>query len=183
VVREDSRVSGQSKNKESLVEDESDLEQEIKGSLKSERSEKSHKKSHSEKKSHKKKKKKKGKKSKSKDKKKKKKGKDKKKKRRHSTSSSSNSSSDDGIDDSKVDYGSPERISDGSSAWEGRSQELYDSDGPNSPTNAYHKKSKPRILQVVDEGFSSDQIVRLDLDFMNIPEEDNETCKKVNKKK
>jgi hypothetical protein len=116
-------------------------------SLKSDRSLR---KSHSENKSHKKKKKKKDKNKKDKKKKKKK------KKRRSSTSSSSNSSSDDGLNDSKVDYGSPERISDGSSAWEGRSQELYYSDCPDSPTNAYHKNSKPRTLEIIEESSSQD---------------------------
>lgn len=82
----------------------------------------------------------------------------KKRKKNHSDSSSSNSSdesseasSDWSLNDGDVDYGSPERISDGSDQWEGRSAELYDSDNPpDYPLNAYHINSKPRILVLED---------------------------------
>ena len=124
----------------------------------------------------KKKKKKKDKKGKDKDKGKKKKDRKKKKKKRfHSDSSSSNSSDDSSeassdwsIDDKHVDYGSPEKVSDGSNCWEGRSAELYDSDNPpDFPLNSYHLKSRPRILVLEDFNDEGD-IVQLQLDCMEM---------------
>jgi hypothetical protein len=73
--------------------------------------------------------------------KKKKKKKDKKKKKkknRGSSSDSSNSSDSSGdwkFDDKGVNYGSPEVLTDRSSDWDGRSQELYDSDNPDGNLN------------------------------------------------
>ena len=84
------------------------------------------------------------------------KGKNKKKKKKGSDSSGSDSSnssdsSDWSLNDGDVNYGPPERISDGSDMWEGRSAELYDSDNaPDYPLNAYHLKSKPRCLVLED---------------------------------
>ena len=93
-----------------------------------------------------------------KDKKKKKGKKHKKKKKFHSSdsedgegseSSSSDSSAEWSIGDGKVDYGSPERLTDGSDQWEGRSIELYDSDNPpDCPLNTYHLQSRPRLLSL-----------------------------------
>ena len=40
-----------------------------------------------------------------------------------------------------IDFGSPERLTDGSNAWECRSQELYDSDPADYPLSSYHLKS------------------------------------------
>ena len=127
----------------------------------------------------KKKKKKKDKKTKGKDKgKSKKKDKKKKKRKRFDSDSTSNSSDDSSeassnwsIDDKNVDYGSPEKLSDGSDLWEGRSAELYDSDSPpDYPLNSYHHQSKPRIL--VLEDFNDDgDIVQLQLDYMEMEQE------------
>ncbi|CDW76232.1 UNKNOWN [Stylonychia lemnae] len=121
----------------------------------------------SQSKKHKKKKDKKKKKKKDKKKKDKKKKKKKKKRGNSSSSDSSNSSEDSDedwkFDDKGVDYGSPERISDGSSVWDGRSQELYDSDNPEYPLNLYHIESKPRILEIEDFNQEGDP-VRLLLD-------------------
>jgi len=59
----------------------------------------------------------------------------------------SSSSSDWSVGDKGVDYGSPERISNKSKDWDGRSQELYDSDDQNEyKLNSYHLLSTPRIL-------------------------------------
>lgn len=104
-----------------------------------------------------------------------------KKKARKNDSSSSNSSDDssDGssdwsLDDGNIDYGSPEKISDGSDLWEGRSAELYDSDGPpDYPLNAYHIGSKPRILVLEDFDDNGD-IVQLDLECMKLDVETDE---------
>ena len=94
-----------------------------------------------------------------KDKGKKKRGKKHKKKKKHGSDSSSSNSSDDtsdassdwSLNDGDVDYGDPERISDGSDQWEGRSAELYNSDNaPDYPLNDYHLKSRPRILVLED---------------------------------
>ena len=91
-----------------------------------------------------------------KDKKKKKHKKDKKKKKKKnkgSSSDSSNSSDSSGdwkFDDKGVNYGSPEVLTDRSSDWDGRSQELYDSDNPDGTLNLYHIYSKPRILEIED---------------------------------
>ena len=90
-----------------------------------------------------------------KDKGKKSRGKKHKKKKKDSSSSnssdSSDASSDWSLNDGDVDYGSPERISDASDQWEGRSVELYDSDNPpDYPLNSYHSKSKPRVLVLED---------------------------------
>lgn len=69
----------------------------------------------------------------------------------NSSDESSEASSDWSLNDGDVDYGSPERISDASDQWEGRSAELYDSDNPpDYPLNAYHIQSKPRILVLED---------------------------------
>ena len=74
-------------------------------------------------------------------------------------------SSDWSANDSGVEYGSAERISDGSDAWEGRSQELYDSDNPpDYPFNAYHLNSKPRILLIQDAAATA--VVCLDIPCM-----------------
>jgi len=62
--------------------------------------------------------------------------------KKSSSDSSSDSSAEWSIGDGKVDYGSPERLTDGSDCWEGRSIELYDSDNPpDCPLNSYHIKS------------------------------------------
>lgn len=61
----------------------------------------------------------------------------------------STSSSDWSAGDRGVDYGSAGRLTDGSDVWEGRSQELYESDNPpDYPLNSYHLNSKPRIVQL-----------------------------------
>lgn len=109
--------------------------------------------------------------------KKKKKKKDKKKKKKKkrgssSTSDSSNSSESDGdwkFDDKGVNYGSPERISEGSSDWDGRSQELYDSDNPESNLNLYHQYSKARVLEIQDFNDEGDPCI-LQLDCLTINE-------------
>eukprot|EP00347_Sterkiella_histriomuscorum_P003806 403362870 len=128
-------------------------------------------------KKHKKKKDKKKKKKKDKKKKdKKKKDKKKKKKRSGSSSSDSSNSSDDSDEDWKfedkgVNYGSPERVTDGSSLWDGRSQELYDSDNPDCPLNLYHLESKPRLIEIQHHNEEGDPVV-LQLDFMTLKEDD-----------
>ena len=104
-----------------------------------------------------------------------KKDKKKKKRKRFDSDSSSNSSDDSSelssnwsIDDKHVDYGSPEKLSDGSDQWEGRSVELYDSDSPpDYPLNSYHAQSKPRILVLEDFNDEGD-IVQLQLDYMEM---------------
>ena len=86
----------------------------------------------------------------------------KKKKKRSGSSSDSDNSSDDSDEDWKFDdkgviYGSPERVSDGDEAWEGRSQELYDSDNPEQHhLNLYHIESKARILEIADTNEDGD---------------------------
>lgn len=135
-----------------------------------------------EKKSKKKKKKK------DKDSKKKKKKKDKKKKKKkkrgsQSSSDSSNSSDSSGdwkFDDKGVNYGSPQYLSEGSSDWDGRSQELYDSDNPDQNLNLYHIYSKPRILEIEDFNEEGDPC-KLMLDCLAIPEEDENKQKKKDK--
>lgn len=85
-----------------------------------------------------------------------------------SSDDSSDSSAEWSIGDAKVDYGSPERMSDGSDNWEGRSVELYDSDNPpDCPLNAYHIRSKPRLLQLQDED-SKGRFIHLKLANMAI---------------
>ena len=132
----------------------------------------------SQSKKHKKKKDKK--KKKKKDKKKKDKKKKKKKKRSGSTTGSGSSSDDSDndwkFDDKGVNYGSPERLSDGQSAWEGKSQELYDSDNPECPLNLYHQESAPRLLEIADTNEDGD--VRLELDFMTLLQDDANALKK-----
>ena len=101
----------------------------------------------------------------------------KKKKKGSDSSSSSNSdtsdaSSDWSLNDGNVDYGSPERISDASDQWEGRSAELYDSDNaPDFPLNAYHIQSKPRCVVLEDFDDNGD-IVQLQLDCMEIRQDE-----------
>lgn len=88
--------------------------------------------------------------------------------KKSSSSESSDSSAEWSIGDSKVDYGSPERMSDGSDNWEGRSIELYDSDNPpDCPLNSYHIKSQPRLLTLQDED-AKGKIIRLKLKNMSV---------------
>ena len=69
------------------------------------------------------------------------KSKNKKKKRNNS------SVSDWSAGDSKVDYGSPERLSLLTDEWDQRSQDLYSSDDEKH-LNSYHTKAKPRLIQL-----------------------------------
>lgn len=49
--------------------------------------------------------------------------------------------------DAGVEYGDPVLLSDDSDIWgDNLSQELYDSDNPDCPLNAYHIESMPRLL-------------------------------------
>lgn len=90
-----------------------------------------------------------------------------------SSDSSSDSSAEWSIGDGKVDYGSPERLTDGSDQWEGRSIELYDSDNPpDCPLNSYHIKSSPRLLQLQDED-AKGRFIRLKLKNMSIDVEES----------
>ena len=53
--------------------------------------------------------------------------------------------------DADVDYGKAELLSDDSDIWpDNLSQELYDSDNPDCPLNAYHIESRPRLLKLED---------------------------------
>ena len=79
----------------------------------------------------------------------------------HSKMKKRNSSSDDDSDDeesdhwsagdSGVNYGQPVLLSDDSNLWgDNLSQDLYDSDNPDCPLNAYHIDSRPRLLKLQD---------------------------------
>jgi hypothetical protein len=116
-----------------------------------------------------------------KDKKKKDKKKKKKKKRGGSSSSDSSNSSDSSgdwkFDDKGVNYGSPEYLTEGSEDWDGRSQELYDSDNPDGNLNLYHVYSKPRILEIEDFNEDGDPC-KLQLDCLSIVEDEQEKKKR-----
>lgn len=105
----------------------------------------------------------------------------------------SNSSSDEDSDekesdhwsagDAGVDYGAPDMLSDDSDIWGSNlSCELYDSDNPDCPLNAYHIESKPRLLKLEDY---NDQglPVSLVVEFLEIPDPDDiKNSKKKNLK-
>ena len=114
--------------------------------------------------------------------KKKQKGKKEKSKRNSSEDESEKSSTDEedrwSAHDEGVDYGSPEKVSEGEDEWDCRSQELYDSDNPDCPLNAYHIQSKPRLVQIQDKNEKGEQ-VRLILSFMEIPKDDEQRARKM----
>ena len=82
----------------------------------------------------------------------KKKGKKKEKRSNQNTTSdeeSENETSDEdkwSANDGDVNYGDPTILSECTDEWACRSQELYDSDNPDCPLNAYHIQSKPRLV-------------------------------------
>lgn len=62
------------------------------------------------------------------------------------------------------------------------SQELYDSDNPDCPLNAYHVESKPRLIALEDFD-DSGKPVRLTVDFMEIPSSQDDQKKGQKKQK
>lgn len=53
--------------------------------------------------------------------------------------------------DANIDYGDPDMLSDDSDIWpDNLSNELYDSDNPDCPLNAYHIESRPRLIKLED---------------------------------
>ena len=70
--------------------------------------------------------------------------------------------------DADIDYGKAECLSDDSDIWpDNLSQELYDSDNPDCPLNAYHIESRPRLLRLEDFN-NAGAPVSLYVDCLNI---------------
>ena len=85
--------------------------------------------------------------------------------------------------DSNVDYGNPVLLSDDSDVWADHlSQELYDSDNPDCPLNAYHIESRPRLLKLEDFDEKICKPVNLLVDCLTISDQnDSKKKKKPNK--
>ena len=84
--------------------------------------------------------------------------------------------------DAGVDYGEAEHLSENSADWDCRSAELYDSDNPDCPLNAYHVQSEPRLVQIEDFDEDGKQVLLL-LDCLKIPDPSQQKQeKKANRK-
>lgn len=81
-----------------------------------------------------------------------------------------------------MDYGEAERLSDGQDEWECRSQELYDSDNPECPLNAYHIESKPRLVNLEDFD-DKGRHCRLKVSYLEVPTEQEQIQSKKNVKR
>jgi hypothetical protein len=96
-----------------------------------------------------------------------------------------NSSSDDDSDeemesdhwsagDAGVDYGDAVLLSDDSSLWgSNMSHDLYDSDNPDCPLNAYHIESKPRLIILEDYNNQGSPVTLL-VDCLEVPDEETQ---------
>ena len=85
--------------------------------------------------------------------------------------------------DAGVEYGEASMLSDDSEIWgSNMSCELYDSDNPDCPLNAYHIESRPRLVNLEDFD-DQGNAVRLIVECMEIPDPHTQVSRQKHNKK